>query len=53
MGADQLLESCEKSFNSELRRRGVGGMKGWEEGDGEGEGGREQYSFSEEMSGPR
>ena len=42
MGADQLLESCEKSFNSELRRRGVGGWNGWEEGEGEGEGGREQ-----------
>jgi hypothetical protein len=53
VGADQLLESCEKSFNNELRRRGVGGMKGWEEGEGEGDGGREQYNFSEEISGPR
>jgi hypothetical protein len=42
VGDDQFDESCEKSLRSELRRRGGGGWKGCEEGEGEGEGGREQ-----------
>jgi len=53
VGDDQFVESCEKSLRSELRRRGGGGWKGWDEADGEGEGGREQYRFSDEIKGPR
>lgn len=53
VGADQLDESCENSLRREDRRRGGGGWKGCEEADGEGEGGREQYRFSEAMMDPR
>ena len=48
-----MPESWENNLRSEDLRRGGGGWKGWDEADGEGEGGREQYRFSDAIKAPR